>query len=176
VKKPDKIIREGDRVRVINPVFVTRVGYPKQPSDYAGLVTVAHGAALEAIFKPYADSGKAKRIRKRLEQDLAYLQARDDNFGGRERTLHFLVVPDRKGAELNVGKVVTRKTGTYYPPSISYKYISYDQGDDWAPGGLADEKTHRLASVSNLKYLNYGIYPMNAKLDLWIEVENLEKL
>ena len=32
--RPPPPVREGDTVRIVKPVFVTRVGYPKQVKDY----------------------------------------------------------------------------------------------------------------------------------------------
>jgi hypothetical protein len=165
-KRPD-IIREDDRVRVLVPRFVTRVGYPKQPSDYLDAARAKYGGQLAALLKDF-HTAKRDHIHARIEDDLAYLMAQADKFGGRERSLHWLELPDLKGVEMNVGRIITRTTGTYYSPSYSRSY----DGDDYEPGGLADMKRHRLAGVSSLGCFS----KLNVPGQLWAPVEHLEKI
>lgn len=157
------IIRVDDRVRIIRPVVVVRVGYPKAVSDYRNQA--------EKVFGPLLDANDfGGRIREKVLREVAYGLARQDGFGGRQRTLHTKEIPDILGQEFCVTGIRTVKTGTYYPPTGGRGGY---YGDEWdyEPGGLSDEKTHRLVT---------GWYaPVFRRLmdpDIEIAVENLEKI
>ena len=51
------------------------------------------------------------------------------------------------GVEATVLKVRTAHTGTYYPASGGGYNSYYGEPEDWEPGGLMDEKRHRVALV-----------------------------
>jgi hypothetical protein len=168
------LFRVGDRARIITPRFVVRVGYPKVIEDYLPQVD-AVDTDLLAILKKLtygADRDYLKinlvpnqilehRVVKRIKRDLAYMIARGDGFGGRERMLHCQDIPEATGEVVEVTELRTALTGTYYPPR------SYE--DDWEPGGLNNEVRHRLAKVD---WLRGGLFE---PLD-WIEITNLEKV
>jgi hypothetical protein len=60
--KKNKTIRVGDWVKVIKPVFVIRVGYPKQVSDYLPQVEIDHGSQLREIAHHYSKADKSWHI------------------------------------------------------------------------------------------------------------------
>jgi hypothetical protein len=156
--KNPKIIREGDRVRIVVPKVVVRVGYPKAVKDYLDEAEKAYGAQL---LKDMSDW-----CAKKVLQQIAYGLAKADGFGGRERSLHFKEQPNLLGQEFTVSGVRMVQTGTYYPPSGGYNAY---QGDyDYEPGGLADMKARRL--VSGFGWVQFT----SDRLE--IPVEHLEKV
>ncbi len=173
--------RPGDRARVLEPVFVTRVGYPKTVDDYLPQVD-EHDADLMEFLRKLLDrevaaEGPALILRShltekmlehaavlRVKRQLAYLVAKRDGFGGRERVLHTVRVPEAALEIIEVGKVKRAVTGTYYPPT---GWSSLD-GDDYEPGGLSSPVHHQLATVD--PWMHYW-YREELR---WIEVTNLE--
>jgi len=170
-RKP--LLRVGDKARIVVPKFVIRVGYPKVIEDYLPQVD-AVDADLLALLEKLIISGDKRdylrlmpsrmlehRVVKRIKHDLSYLLARKDGFGGRQRTLFHREIPEAAGEVVEVIGLRTALTGTYFPPQ------SYD--DDWEPGGLDNEKRHRLARVG---WLRSGFF----KPEDWIEVTSLERV
>lgn len=151
------IIRVGDHVKVIVPEVVLRVGYPKTVDDYIEQARAKYGAMLDRDMGEYYATKALRQI--------AYGLARVDGFSGRERSLHKAVIPDLLNKNFYVSATKTAKTGTYFPPSGCY--------DDYEPGGLANEKTHKLVSGfwHNVWYKTLG-HPTY----FWIPAENLEKI
>lgn len=133
--KKKNTIREGDRVRIITPQIVIRVGYPKAVADYLEEATTKYQLMLEKEMP--------SRCVEKVLQQIAYGLAKADGFGGTERSLHLKEVPELKGQEFTVSGVRTVQTGTYYPPHSS---VSYFGEYDWTPGGLENMRARRLAS------------------------------
>ena len=131
MKKNPNLIRENDRVRIVVPKIVTRVGYPKSVKDYVKVAEEKYGAQLR------------KDIKWEWAVEIAYGLAKTDGFGGRERSLHFEEKPEILGQEFTVSGIRTVQTGTYYPPHSSQTYYGEY---DYEPGGLANMKAHRLAT------------------------------
>jgi hypothetical protein len=168
-----EIIRKGDKVKVVIPKFVARVGYPKTVDDYLEPLRQQYGSNLDLLF--FSISGDTHRFvghdesskqRLRVERELAYLMARRDHFGGYDRTIHWLEKPEFKDSELVVIDVRTVYTGRCYPGS--------GQWDDYEPGGLDNRKCHRIARVRFTVSYYYG--PGKFKLGLEIPVYHLEKI
>lgn len=143
-----KIVRVGDWVKILEPRFVVRVGYPKSVDDYLPEVDV-HMPAVDVVIAELVGRKNLgggpehveRRIREKIRRDLAYLCARRDSFGGRERSLHTIELPEYAGRETFVSDVRTAVTGTYYPASGGSNYF----GEDDDPPGLMNEKRVRLA-------------------------------
>lgn len=156
MKRP-RPFRPGDLVRVVKPLFVHRVGYPKGVADYLpevdadlrrlcadGETVVARLLGIQHPVKHTLNFELDKSLR-RVRWELAYLRAKGDRFGGRERSIHTVEHPLRAGMTCRVSSVRTVYTGRYYPPS----FTSYYEGDcDSEPGGLEDARAHRLATVT----------------------------
>lgn len=149
-------LRVGDLVRVIVPHFVVRVGYPKSIEDYLPEVD-AHMPAVDEVLARLMKSHGGLfghglrgsepcelRIRGRIRRDLAYLCAKADGFGGRERTVHFREMPEYASREACVAAIRTAVTGTYCPASGGTNYFGEDEYD---PPGLMNEKRVRLAEL-----------------------------
>lgn len=173
-------VRVGDEVRVVVPKFLVRVGYPKTVEDYLSVVD-REIHCVEALMErlvsgpdvrpslSFFEGGAGKMVRNRIRRDLAYLVAKSDGFGGRERRLHVREVPCYLGAQGVVTELRTAVTGNYraaYQPRCGY----YE--DEGEPAHLEDEERHRIARVQ-LQYSWPGAdYLDNPE----IEVANLEEI
>ncbi len=141
--KPN-IIRVGDRVRIVTPTIVTRVGYPKTVKEYEPLAKELFGAELEKHLRRGHTFDKVIR-------DIAYGLAKKDGFGGRERSLHLKDVPGILDQEFYVSGARMVRTGTYYPPQYSSSYYGES---DYEPGGLANAKSHKLLAGFSVGYFH----------------------
>lgn len=141
-------LRDGDWVEIVVPRFVTRVGYPKTLDDYKKDIEEKQCILLSTLLSGYQPGHRRDLAKQRIVHELAYLAAKDDGFGGRERSLHFEDHPELQGRLCQVYGVVTRMTGTYYPPCTSrgWGYGGYEE--EYEPGGLANQKCHRLLRIS----------------------------
>lgn len=178
------IIREGDKVRVKIPKFVSRVGYPKSVDDYLTVLWEKHGTDLDAIFKMVSGhTGRFKtyldkppelsKQRLRVERELAYLMGRREHFGGNERSIHWLDIPEYAEVRTEVLGVRSVYTGTAYPPCSS---TSYGGEYDYEPGGLANMKCHRIAEVRLYHTTPNKPLQLRKLVHLEIPVYHLEKI
>lgn len=132
----------GDFVRVVNPRFVVRVGYPLVWT--ALIEEVEKSPHFEETRKAFGISNHHFATRD-LVRGICMALVRTRNWGGKERRLHYAdwEIPEThwKGLEQEIlGKRIV-KTGDYYPPSGGTDYW----GDyEHEPGGLANERTHVL--------------------------------
>lgn len=163
----NNIIRQGNLVKIINPIFVTRIGYPKTVKDYLtdDIITktqfflkeefdintvVSHG-----LFSKNKDPELSKTL-SRIVYEIAYRLAIKDKFGGPERSIHTIEIPVHKGKEYFVDKIRTAKTGLYYP---SKSYSGYE--DSYEAPGLYNSKTHRILYLGQI---NLEIENINVEL------------
>jgi hypothetical protein len=187
-KKLDpRVIRVGDVVEVVDARRVVRVGYPKAVADYEALVKEKFAQELRAMFGPHAvgavrhwrergvsshdeEEGSRKQLLggvkynalQKVVRELAYVEAKADHFGGRERSVHLVDAPEWAGRRCQVASVVTAMTGKYYGPSGG-GYNSYEGDYDWEPGGLAGAKAVRIAELHyDLVVAGGGSYPAGA--------------
>lgn len=148
------IIRPGDVVTINEEAFkhrrVKRVGYPM---DYREIDLPPH-------LQSFVDTLKANKYSYQVEVALKKYWVKVNNFGGRERTVHFYEPQDVERYDVEfpeyfsiyaptpdtwtVDAVRSKKTGIYHPPSVGgYEEPEYD------PGYLGSEKTVRIARVSS---------------------------
>lgn len=151
-----KPFRAEDQVVIATPLFVRRVGYPKAIEDYlpevdADLRTMVNDhemlmGRLLGVRPPVKIllGVELERSLRKVRQELAYLRAKSDGFGGRERTIHTVEHPLHAGKTCRISSVRTVYTGRYYPPSFTRYWGDYDA----EPGGLAEAQAHRLATVT----------------------------
>lgn len=139
----------GDKVRIIVPKFVVRVGYPKLVKDYEAEAERRSGPALEeamraAGVRAYARDSKHWKV---MVREIAYLMARADGFGGKERAIFWDEKPEYERATATVREIRTVHTGTYRSP---WSYTNYDGEYESDSGGLRDEVRHRILRVDCL--------------------------
>lgn len=165
------VYRVGDDIEIINPKPIQRVGYPKSWHDYfddednEGLIIaqeiLENPQSWRQILKNHIPSDSS-RWRSQLKEPYhkvsslsAYLQAKKDGFGGKERSIHYYnhnehyplyFYNDGNGVFKPIKTTVLNKrvvkTGTYYPPRYPRYY-----DDEYEPGGLTDIKTHVIVTT-----------------------------
>ncbi len=182
-KRP-RPFRVGDLATIVVPRFVTRVGYPKTLKDYLPLIEANRPAFHEYLAKmdqSFAPKGVTfhkdrlldKTLRK-VEMEIAYILAKADGFGGEVRSIHTVDKPEYLEATVRIQSVRTAHTGIHVPPTMtrcSWEYEDYD----YDPGGLGDEKRHRIAEVSIVsRHMNWSDFTPITTSYPEIEVANLK--
>lgn len=148
-KLDPKVIRAGDQVRILNPRFVVRVGYPKVVKDYYAEVEKEFGDHIDRFlglshsrpFRGWGDGPDQPADRSRIIRTLAYSKAKQDGFGGKSRSIHLAYDPAFAQQIATVSSVRTAMTGMYGGP--------YEP--EYGSGGLADMKPVRIIEVHGLK-------------------------
>lgn len=194
------VYRIGDKIRILRPRVVERVGYPKEVFDYLPdesnrEVLIAErllrGISLEEAVRQVdleldirsrwgKRSSKIGTVHPKVAWAAAYLRAKEDGFGGRERSIHFGKLYWWKGARyssivsddntpvldpasFSPFETVVRskrivKTGMYYPPSSDYD--SYSGEYDYYSGGLENQKTHVIIRTHEGEFHTDDIEPV----------------
>ena len=170
-----EIIREGDKVEIVNPVFVRRVGYPLCLDDGVKAVSAIAGAEIERLLGMFhhvshlAPPYSRERNRRAIERALASEWLRSQGYGGRERSLHLVERPEFKGKVAWVRHMKTRHTGTYQP---GHTYNTID-GCESDPPYLDKISTHRIATLDF--HLEFDTCDGKTWFDAQVEVTNLKK-
>lgn len=164
------VYRPGDRVRIVNPKFVRRVGYPLVWHEVTDEQLYGHPAIMQALralgLARRVPFGRTAAVCDDIPRHLQIAFAKEyvlqHKFGGPERTLHYHD-PDAPrafgdprggnyplnwdcgGAEVLRKRVV--KTGTYFPPYVPGAWAGPDAEGD--PGGLENIKTHVLLDLGS---------------------------
>jgi len=138
------VYRVGDMIRIIEPKFVERVGYPQVWTDlfteYRQHPKLSEAMELLGIVNP---RGRAQR---EFAEGAARAANRMAGFGGRERTIHHFtyVSYDYRGEECAVLAKRVVRTGVYYPPSGGQTWTDIGYEYDYENGGLDGAKSHVL--------------------------------
>lgn len=163
-----RIIRIGDRVRIISGKPVLRVGYPKTVEDYYEELNkdselhdklqsvLNHVAGIpedhqnpKGFFcgvRLLADGHLCKRTREKTLWKLAYFKAKIEGFGGTLRSVHFCEDQvNLVGRTAEVIGVLCKQTGEYYGPTGGY--CSYTMEYDYECGGLSNQKTVKILEL-----------------------------
>lgn len=159
--KNPKVIRPGDTVKIIDPRFVTRCGYPLCADD---LMVEAEATLVEKGLVPvrqrnYRDGGLAERRRDEHNfiRKYAVLLLRKKGWGGDMRSLHFIDMPEHKDLVVKVNGKRIVQTGERVGPTTS-RSSGWDGDDyDYDPGGLNDRKTHMLLSIRNDSWSRFAL-------------------
>lgn len=141
------VFKPGDKVRIINPIFIQRVGYPKCLRDYITVelkeravnIVMPKDEHSLSIFRkdlPYY----AKKAIRAVANSLAYVELHRDRFGGNIRQLHTITKPEWANRLAEIVSLRTAKTGVYER--------ALGSGEDYEPALLCNQKTHRIASLS----------------------------
>ena len=191
-KLDPKIIRVDDRVKIINPEIVIRIGYPMSFDEACEEVDKLYRNEIieflnKTIYqqkdvplykltlasyineKEYIKSQTYKKIIKAL----AYEHMQQKEFGGREKKIYTKVRQELLGITSTVRNISIKKTGIYFAPSGGYD--SYSGEYDFEPGGLDKEKTHKILELDY--WLSNGVMSLNWEAD-YIKIEscNVEKI
>lgn len=148
-KKPDDIIRVGDRVKVLTPWVFVRCGYPKTVRDY--LETVNMDLVTDAM-ETWGFS-EADNLYWEIKTAVARAMLRRDGFGGPVRKIHHKASEDLRGA---VGTVTAKRyvvTGIYTTESV----FSPDGLPEFTGPYLANPKRIPILSVK-FGYKDGGVF------------------
>lgn len=157
------VYRIGDTVRIVNPRWIERVGYPlvwyelmdevQQDLKVGQAWDVLNGRpprvappdAVGGLFGVLQSWEPTYGVPRYFLQAAAKALVAQRGFGGNERQIIYVKdLPEGygKGRHLEVLGRRLAKTGTRVPPTYG---VSSHDGEPWEdPGGLADEKTHIL--------------------------------
>ena len=157
------IVRSGDFVKIVNPTVVIRCGLPKTTLDYRDW-------ALQQYKKLDLDvDGEKIKFGMHVPPDeslIRYLARHKgylEHFGGMERSLYTVNVPELVGQTGYVWALKTVYTGQCYGAQGGYDYWTGDY--DYEPGGLDNKKCHRIAWVCFDSYLDVHDYLHNVKTE-----------
>ncbi len=108
-------------------------------------------------------------------REIAYARLKNTGFGGSERKIHTERHEEHKDKIFTVIDIKFCKTGIYYSPSGGGSY--YDEYDSYEPGGLDNEKTHKILYLSPAVLSLISKHHLRAMDDLlMIEATNVEKV
>ncbi len=164
------VIRVGDTVRIINPTFFLRCGYPMSFEEAFNKV---YNSMFEDVrnlvnkipcLENFKNDQAIDWAEIKIEKELAKLYLKLNHYGGRERKIYSEIIDQLKGRETVVCRKFVKYTGTYYP---GYQASAWDDGDESEPAYLGNSKAHVILVLDLLQYdgNNYRI-----------EQENVEKL
>lgn len=173
------IIRVGDWVEIINPEFVIRCGYPLTFEDARNYIKKEFiteinefKIKLENKFRPIKNDVNNKfkisldlnnliddKLTNKIVNAIAYDYLRYNRFGGNERKLYIKQVEECKGEICLVSRIKIVKTGKYFSPSGGYD--SYSGEYDYEPGGLTNEKTHKLLEICHCIFYQSEVLPIS---------------
>ncbi len=170
-----KIIRCGDRVKIINPQFFVRCGYPLTKEDIKrdfitneerGLIEkllgiTHHTDHIESLLLN-SSFRKTNETYEKILDDLAFYKLKQKGFGGSERNIFTIPRDEFKNTECQVvGKRVVQ-TGVY-----AKDYDCGDYGEYYSSWSfLSHQKSHVILSLN--------IWRDSRELE--IEASNVEKL
>jgi len=148
-----KYPRVGDLVKVVNPVFVDRVGYPVCVDDFVKPAqTAMYSAGLLARFTPTSTEKDAIRA-------FARVLAKRAGFGGNVRSLHTTTHPDLRDVECLVVNKKRAVTGIRVPGYGGQARLMHEDAEG---PYLKDSKQYTLLAVRD-----------NNNFFGWIEASNV---
>lgn len=178
--KSSAVIREGDLVRIVNPEFVTSVGYDFTYAKELDRVTAAHAQDVVEFLNKVGithpgwmrlDVGDKPLSLKevidpdhpyirRILQALAWVSFEQNRPARAERKITTKRLEEYQGWTGRVMGKYVAKTGICSPPSGGQDSWS---GEYWFdPGGLDNSKTHVILKV-NLEYREFSIDSQNVE-------------
>lgn len=191
------IIRVDDMVKIINPIFVIRCGYPMSLDDarkeiieeYSKVIddlvySVRQGNKFMISKNGYYENGSCALLNKeeyqkdnykhyKIVDALAYERLISKNFGGNTRSLHTEIKEELKGIEARVLSIQYVKTGIRVPSSRYYD--SYNGGYEYEQGYLDKCETHKILNIGVIRQSN-KLWDAWEAYDLKIEAIHVEKI
>ena len=154
MSKRKNVIRENDVVKIINPEFVVRVGYPLSKKMIQDQLTPEELAVVKDMFTKFGISIDVPLDVRPTEGQRAYNKVLDalsgvllykKGWGGRERSIHTKLIPEMMGTRHTVYQKRCVKTGTYH---AGWGGCDYWGEYDYEPAYLEGEKTHVLLKLN----------------------------
>ena len=155
------IIRIGDRVKIINPRFIKRVGYNLSPNEIDdSIVDVALVRNFLDDFSELITGGKSgyeykNDIPRQIIHALKYFYVDLKDFGGNERKIHYYDENEcvKYNSHINIMKVIDKrvvKTGTYETECVDESdYFQGYYSGVYSKRSLVNTKTHVLIKLEN---------------------------
>ena len=146
--KQDSIIRVGDKVLIKEPILFERVGYDNSFQSNYKSTDEEYGTKVRKFILNDLNMSMDKFLYGKIISAINYEVTGRKKKSGAERKI--FNKPDRycylKGREIEVSEIKFVKTGKYVPP-----YNSQDYYGEWdfEPGGLTEEKTHKILTLDN---------------------------
>ncbi len=186
--RKSKALKQGDHVKIINPILVNRFGYPLNTKIIKNEFTAEQRKEVWDFFRkfvtgrsPLPDEGwegllgeddynKSPDGLGQVLHGLAYGILKARNHGGNRRQLYTQVFPELEGGTTIIKSRKVVKTGTRVPGSGGY--CSYTGEYDYDPGYLADEKTHVLYEIGRVYKGSTEFYLTNDKYNILVETLN----
>jgi hypothetical protein len=169
------------RVRIVNPEFVVRVGYPNTVLSYLPKAIELYDDKLREVLgnlwntpRP-GDTGVKYRLRRNTLHDIAHRLAKKDGFGGSARTVHTI---RREALQGNVYTVMATKrvvTGIYYGGHTSSSAF-FAEHDDYEPPSLENAEHHLLLGLAPTLVAAFGCSTgtgLRAADSVWREISSL---
>lgn len=191
-RNPD-LIRAGDLVRVVNPEFFLRCGYPSSIAQEAEAILKKNKKEIEDFIRSlfpnfphspplgieyhedYSWKGQLPgQVVKGIAHNLGRYKLIMSGFGGQERKIHTEKLEVEEDAIYRVNQTFQVVTGTYEYGRGGYN--SYTEEYDYEPPYLSDMKSHRILDISRaiqMQDLTWSSYPL---LTLKIEAKNCQKV
>jgi len=156
--------QKGDIVKIINPEFFLRCGYPLTPfvkevkekieglrldlNDFihSSFMKLGIKSSFEKDYIGYVDVRK-DRATEAILKELAYLYCKENSFGGNSRNIYTARIAKLKGTEFVVNGYKVCYTGTRDNGSYDPYY------DDYEPPYLGDVKYHHMRIGDHLTSL-----------------------
>lgn len=163
-KKDPKIIRVGDMVKIINPKFFVRCGYPMDFKEAFGFVDRNYNAPIHKLIKeiePVAGPlhGKTFDAYEKIVRVFAYEYMKMNRFGGPERRIYTREIRKQLSETCRVLDIRFVKTGTYV------------RGAYEEPPYLSNEQAHKILMLDCFAIAEGVIEPFDE-----IEVKNVVKI
>jgi len=169
-KKLDpKIIRIGDRVRIVNPLIFIRCGYPLCKDDIRPNIIKNYGDVISelvrcvsqgeefiikniendnepGVYEDYvALPHKEQRVNDSIVEELTFIQLASKQYGGDERSIHTRLEEKYRNKLFQVAGIKYVKTGRYVGGGCFSSY------DDYDPPCLTNSRTHKVLSLKDLE-------------------------
>lgn len=142
-----------DNIRIVNPVFFERCGYPLCLETEASKLTTEKRESIGKFMNDHGipssfleQSAIYNKVFDKIVSALAYGILHHKRFGGRTRSIHTKERPKYKGTTAAIVRMFRCKTGEYVP---GRPYSNLD-GDEYDPPYLDNEKTHQIFELDLL--------------------------
>lgn len=181
IVKKSNIIRINDVVKIKNPSFFLRCGYEMCIKEVAQQLQDSHSQELKELITNILF--KDKKIKKNVQfnldlskiqnqffLNLAYEKCALKNFGGNERKIKVIEIPELKDTTFKVESIKFVKTG--------FRTTHYDYEDGYKFSYLKDEHTHKILNLCYDYNTIHSIYDTYGEIAscLKIEAVNVEKI
>lgn len=164
----------GDKVRIINPLFVQRIGY-LWTKEYVikNIITAEQQEALKEFLNKYniGTTSFTSAPYNEIIDRLAYWILKQRGFGSNERAIHTELQESARGKITEVIKKRVVKTGTYHA-----EYSGGWEEPEYESPHLSNEKSHVLLTLNHYLPLSFD-NNLDNKDDIWppeIEECNVE--